>query len=275
MLRECTEIFREQLQQNRNLLFDSYIPANGTYLIVKEDGSLCEPVELELDKKSGQINRTNRYFTQICQYDYYSRLIDMNKPQDNKKIIHSNSYLSFFVKKESFQNGKLNTEAIDRYFDAVIYPELKYKGQTLKIYQMLEEEIGCVPKDIAEKIRMWIKENIFHLDVDLSKKDYLKIFFEAPMEQYQRENDRYLVPNIYNSNDYNLEVEGEVYGLPNNNLGMNAKKPFLSSRTKKIEVPFLLNKEEVLLQKQFFDHLMNYAMAGKSNVYIDTDERTL
>jgi len=51
LLRECTEIFREQLQQNRNLLFDSYIPANGTYLIVKEDGSLCEPVEIELDKK--------------------------------------------------------------------------------------------------------------------------------------------------------------------------------------------------------------------------------
>ena len=97
MLRECTEIFKEQLQQNNNLLFDSYIPANGTYLIVKEDGTLLEPVEIELDKKSGQINRTNRYFTKICQYDYYSRLIDMNKPQDNKKIIHSNNYLSFFV----------------------------------------------------------------------------------------------------------------------------------------------------------------------------------
>ena len=60
MLRECTEIFKEQLQQNNNLLFDSYIPANGTYLIVKEDGTLLEPVEIELDKKSGQINRTNR-----------------------------------------------------------------------------------------------------------------------------------------------------------------------------------------------------------------------
>ena len=160
MLRECTEIFKEQLQQNNNLLFDSYIPANGTYLIVKEDGTLLEPVEIELDKKSGQINRTNRYFTKICQYDYYSRLIDMNKPQDNKKIIHSNNYLSFFVKKESFQNGKLDAEAIDRYFDAVSHPELKYKGQTLKIYQMLEEEIGGVPRDIAEKNRMWIKENL-------------------------------------------------------------------------------------------------------------------
>ena len=64
-------------------------------------------------------------------------------------------------------------------------------------------------------------------------------------------NDRYLVPNIYNSNDYNLEMKGEVYGLPNNNLGMNAKKPFLSSRTKKIEVPFLLNKEESFFRKSF------------------------
>lgn len=275
MLRECTEIFKEQLQQNSNLLFDSYIPANGTYLIVKADGTLCEPVEIELDKKTGEINRTSRYFNQICQYDYYSRLIDMNKPQDNKKIIHSNNYLSFFAKKESFQNEKLNLEAVDRYFDAVSHPELKYKGQTLKIYQRLEEEMGVVPQESAEKNRRWIKENIFELDVDFSKKDYLKIFFEAPMEEYKRENDRYLVPNIYNSNDYNLEIEEEVYGLPNNNLGMNAKKPFLSSRTKKTEVPFLMNKEEVLLQKKFFDLLMNYAMAGKSNVYVDTDQRTI
>lgn len=52
LLRECTEIFKEQLQQNNNLLFDSYIPANGTYLIVKEDGTLLEPVEIELDKKA-------------------------------------------------------------------------------------------------------------------------------------------------------------------------------------------------------------------------------
>ena len=275
MLRECTEIFNEQLEKNENLLFDSYIPANGTYIIVREDGTVCEPIEVELDKKRGQVNRTNQYFHQICQYDYYSRLIDMNKPQDSKKIIHSNNYLSFFVKKESLQNGKLNMEAIDRYYDAVSHPELKYKGQTLKIYQMLEEEVGEVPINKADEYRKWIKEHIFELDVDMSKKDYLKIFFEAPMEQYERENDRYLVPNIYNSNDYNMEINGKVYGLPNNNLGMNAKKPFLSSRTKKTEVPFLLNKEEVLRQKKFFDHLMNYAMAGKTNVYVDTEERSI
>ena len=175
MLRECTEIFKEQLQQNNNLLFDSYIPANGTYLIVKEDGTLLEPVEIELDKKSGQINRTNRYFTKICQYDYYSRLIDMNKRRTTKKSFIPIIIFHFCEKRVS-KRRKLDAEAIDRYFDAVSHPELKYKGQTLKIYQMLEEEIGGIPRDIAEKNRMWIKENIFQLDVDLSKKLSENIF---------------------------------------------------------------------------------------------------
>ena len=41
----------------------------------------------------------------------------MDKPVDPKKVIHSNNYLSFWVKQESLGNGKLNQEAIDRYFD--------------------------------------------------------------------------------------------------------------------------------------------------------------
>ena len=41
----------------------------------------------------------------------------MDKPVDPKKVIHSNNYLSFWVKQESLGNGKLNQEAIDRYFE--------------------------------------------------------------------------------------------------------------------------------------------------------------
>lgn len=43
----------------------------------------------------------------------------MDKPVDPKKVIHSNNYLSFWVKQESLGNGKLNQEAIDRYFDVL------------------------------------------------------------------------------------------------------------------------------------------------------------
>ena len=101
----------------------------------------------------------------------------------------------------------------------------------------------------------------------------MKIFFEAEKEAYQREGDRYFIPNIYNSNQYNVVINDEVLGLPDNNQGMNAKKPFLSIKTRKCAVPYLLNRENVMLQKQFFDYLMNFAMAGKYNIYVDMEHR--
>ncbi|MCS4473106.1 hypothetical protein JQ038_17150 [Clostridium botulinum] len=47
----------------------------------------------------------------------------MNKPIDSNKIIHSNNYLSFFVKKESVVNGKLNEKIIDDYYEILKNPE--------------------------------------------------------------------------------------------------------------------------------------------------------
>ena len=67
----------------------------------------------------------------------------------------------------------------------------------------------------------------------MSKKDYLKIFFETEHKNVQREERRYLLPNIYNNNDYNVQIKDTVLGLPDNNLGMNAKKPYLAAKTKK------------------------------------------
>lgn len=68
-------------------------------------------------------------------------------------------------------------------------------------------------------------------------------------------------------------MNGETLGLPDNNQGMNAKKLFLSVKTRKSVAPYLLNEEKALLQKQFFDYLTNFAMAGKYNVYVDLEKR--
>ena len=40
-------------------------------------------------------------------YDYYSKLVDMNKPMDTTKTIHSNNYLSVFIKKENIKKGNI------------------------------------------------------------------------------------------------------------------------------------------------------------------------
>lgn len=45
----------------------------------------------------------------------------MNKPVDSKKVIHSNNYLAFAVKKESI-TSKLTETIIDNYYDTLKNP---------------------------------------------------------------------------------------------------------------------------------------------------------
>lgn len=281
MLGECLEIFGNYTQEEREKrILGDYIPKDGTYILVGKDGKIREVTEFRLDKKTGEINRNAEYLQDFLYYDYHSDLISMNKPLDAEKIIHSNNYLSFWVKKESFLNGKLTPAVIEGYYDVLEHPERKCeKTKSLSIYRKLEEEIGPVDAEALRRNKEWIEKNIFVLEeyvmtewniqIDFQKKDYLKIFFEADREIYQKEGDRYFIPNIYNSNQYNVTIEDEVFGLPDNNQGMNAKKPFLSIKTRKSTAPYLLNREEVMLQKQFFDYLMNFATVRKYNVYVD------
>ena len=119
--------------------------------------------------------------------------------------------------------------------------ENKYKKskEASRIYQAFALEEGEVDQDQVEAKEKWIKNHIFNLkawipDLDLKKKDYLKIFFEGEPSEYEREGKRYFLPNIYNNNKYNVEICHVIYGIPDNNLGMNTKKPFLSIKNKKM-----------------------------------------
>lgn len=280
MLKECIEVFEHQLKEKKGMLvLDTYVPADGTYLIVGQDGNIKEKIDIKKDKKTKEIDKSSNYFNDICFYDYQSQLISMNKPMDTKKVIHSNNYLSFAVKKDSIVSGKLTEEIIDGYYEILKNPlEKKYQKskEASRIYQMFEQKEGKIDEERAEQAKEWIKAHIFQLeDVDLDRKDYLKIYFEAEYSEYEREGKRYFLPNIYNSNDYNTEIEHQVYGMPDNNLGMNAKKPFLSIKSRKYPAPYLLNSEEVILQKQFFDYLMNLVSQGKYHIYIDTDKNRI
>lgn len=280
MIKECLEVFQKELERKgEGLILDSYIPADGTYLIVDSFGNCKAKAEIRIDRKTKQIEWSSPFYPQICFYDYHSQLVSMNKPVDSKKIIHSNSYLSFAVKKESITSGKLTEEIIDGYFDTLKDPvEKKYKKskEACRIYEMFERAEGKVDLDVLERNRSWIKEHIFSLeDVSLDRKDYLKVFFEAEDAVYEREGRRYSQPNIYNSNDYNVEIDDVVYGLPDNNLGMNPKKPFLSVKSRKVPASYLLNGDDVILQKKFFDYLMNLVSAGKYHIYIDTERKKI
>lgn len=284
MLKDCLEIFQRELDEiGDKLILDSYVPADGTYIIVSttEDSFFIKDViEIKLDKKTRTLDKSSNYYEDICKYDYNSKLVSMNKPIDGKKVIHSNNYLSFIVKKDSLfdkevkgkiVSKKLTEEIIDRYYDVLKDPYLKYpkdKKSSYEAYKSIENEIGTVNTELVDKIRCWIKENIFIIAENYKGKDYLKIFFEASYKDYEREGKRYFVPNIYNSNDYSKKIKDITIGLPDNNMGMNSKKPYLENKTRPEKVPYLIDNDEVMLQKKFFDYLLNQAALGKYNIYL-------
>lgn len=269
MIKDCLDIFQKELKKNGDsLIFDSYILSEGSYIIVKKDGTFR--IAMEIDKKNK--NEYHQDYVYVAKRDYLSRLIDMNKPIDTKKQIHSNNYCTFFVKKEVVKD-KLTDEIIEGYFNVFKDPAKKYISNKKLIYLEIESELGVVSEEKINWNCDWIKKNIkIVLNSVKNSKDYLKIFFEEDIEVFEIESKRYLIPNIFNSNDYNIKLGNQTYGLPNDNMGLNSKKPYLGHKTRKEKVPVLLNIEDVLLQKKFFDYIYNFACEGKYNIYFDNEK---
>lgn len=276
MLSDVIKTFEKEYKRHGdNFITDSYIPADGEYIIVEQnedDFKILDRATIKMDKKTREVDRTIENFDFMCKADYMSKYLDSNKALSDKNI-HSNNYLTFFVKKENVHNGKITNDVIEKYYHILKNPLTKYSNpKTKKLYEEIEKKYGKTDINKINKIENWIKSNIYSLvDKDSKDKSYLKIFFTSDLEEYRKESEKYVLTNIYNSNDYNITVNGKIYGLPNDNMGLNSKKPYLESKSRKTKVPYLLSQEEVLMQKKFFDFLMNQVSAGKINIYIDED----
>ena len=105
MLEAGLEVFRQMLNQyGERILLDEYLPKDGTYILaeLEENGyRIVKCMDIRYDKKNKTIQgkEEGEAYRFICYLDYQSKLIDMNKPVDSKKQIHSNQYLAFAVKK--------------------------------------------------------------------------------------------------------------------------------------------------------------------------------
>lgn len=270
MLEDIVNIFSKiYYEKGETYITDTYSLGEGTYIYVNHKGI----IERILDVNKKNKDETNLDYKFFRQLDYLSGLIDMNKPIDKFKIIHSNNYMSFFIKKENISNGKLKDEMIDGYYEILLDPKIKYAKDKKKaiMYESVESNYEKVNEEKLNNIKQWIKCNIYSIletENITEDKNYLKIFFEGDLKEYKNENEKYLIPNIFNSTDYNVVVNGTVLGLPNDNMKLNSKKPFLKNKSRKNETPCLVNVEQALMQKKFFDYLENKAHSKEYNIYI-------
>lgn len=281
MINEALEVFKKIYdKEGEELVVSKHIPKDGTYILVNiESGKIIENLNIAYDKKSKKIDgELNQYYSYIRAFDYYSNLVDMNKPMDSKKSIHSNQIYSFFIKKDSIRENKLTKSIIEGYKKNLLNPEEKYNSKEAKeLYKNIANKLPEIEKDTVEKIFSWIETNVNEDLLEDNKKDYLKIFFiesdlDISLKLFKNEHKRYLIPNIFNSNDYNKKIEETIYGLSNNNMGLNAKKTFLENKTRKISTPYLVDTEEILLQYAFYNYLLPEVKQGNYFIYFTENE---
>ena len=284
MIDEALEVFKKIYdKEGEKLVVNKHIPKDGTYILVNiKSGKIIEKLNIFYDKKAKKIDgELNQYYGYFRAFDYYSNLVDMNKPMDPKKTIHSNQIYSFFIKKDSIRENKLTKSIIEGYKKNLLNPEEKYNSKEAKeLYKNIAEKLPKIEKDIVEDIFLWIEDNVNEnlLDND-NKKDYLKIFFvednlDKSLEVFKNEHKRYIIPNIFNSNDYNKKVGKIIYGASNNNMGLNAKKAFLENKTRRVSTPYLVNTDEILLQYAFYNYLLPEVKQGNYFIYFSENEIT-
>jgi CRISPR-associated protein Csh1 len=259
---DILEVFKKLYKEKgENFILDSYSLKDGLYVKINKDDTL-EFYELKIVKK-------DKFFSDLdgiqnsdmkewfIKRDYYSSYINSNKSLFDKKI-HNINYLSYFFKVENADYAK---DKIDHHFNILLnfkkFNDKKDK-EVLDGYKFVIENEDR-KKDILKKCE--ILKNCFNEIIKIAEekniKNYIKIFFDEELEKYTNESEIYLSLKIFNDSSYNKKIENKIYGLSNSNMGLNSKKPFLGNKTRKNATPFMLENENAMMLKKFFDWLKN------------------
>lgn len=216
----------------------------------------------------------------------------MNKAVDiPAKKIHNTNYLSLFAKKDYLLGVESNgsTDEVKNHLFHFLQVNLpKSEGRLLDLYpitakskkeRLIQEEnrshyfqnhypelmayLSSDERTIKQQLvsRFWEEnfETVFtkirELVTEYRVSNYIKLFFDVDESEYEKEYEAYVLPRIYNVNDYNQLVEGEIVGLPAYDVSMNSKKPFFELKTTKAKVPTMTSLEDALTIKNFYQWL--------------------
>jgi CRISPR-associated protein Csh1 len=261
MINDLITLFKTGYEKHGDkIILDTYKPDDGIYIRINNNG-LWDHILIKKD-----IVYDRELFNWFKHVDYYSCLLDMNKPIDPKKTIHSNNYLTMFIKKDILpevgeSEKKLTRKelegSIERYFSVFTKDNKdRYDKQSLELLD--KANLPDLSVEAVKNNMNYILLNIDRLielikSSGLGKKDYVKVFFDSHIENYMTESRRYLIPKIFNKNDFNVNVRSNTLGLSNANMGLNSKKPYLESMTTRFKVAFRVDVESALLGKKIFD----------------------
>lgn len=248
------------------LAIDAYTLKEGLYICLNGDTYQ----ELIIEKSKGY---SGDLYELIKARDFYSNLIEMNKPVDTEKKIHSNNIFTLFFKVPDLKNLKKDqfnifdlpscNRHIERYYDFLLkwYDSNQETLDNARLKPFSKLKIIEMRDFIISKLFL-IQERVRQNNLKAGK--YVKVFCEAALEEYIYASNLYLIPKIFNKNDYNIKIGDKIFGLSNFNMGTNSKKPFLEHKTTAYKVPFRISLEDALDGYRFSTWLNSQNIEGKS-----------
>ena len=242
-------------------VFDNYVLKDGLYVRINDSGAEFfvfkdskkeDKKQLQFKDLDGNI-KANEYDWFVSR-DYLSGYLNSNKAIDPpKKKIHSNNYLALFVKATEFtpENKEHFTEKL---FDNLKTFESFTKKQEKEVLGKYKNYIFDENRqeDVEKKKELFL--NYFNDIVEVINKhnikNYVKIFFDEPLEKYEKESEIYYALKIYNKIETVKEIDGKIYGLSDFNMGLNQKKPYLEHKTRGFPLPFMVEKDKIFEVKK-------------------------
>lgn len=252
MILDLLDVYRKNAVGD-SLVTENYQLREGLYFRLY--GYHKNPDILHIEKRGSYSGELWEF---IRTADFYSQLVDMNKSVDPKKQIHSNNIYSIAFKAALLTEGANAEEnfkaSVIRYYQALYFAQTN-DAKLVSNYQFTppDDQIVKHNQEYVVSLIPYLKKQISKCKI--SSNVYIKLYFVADIAEYIQESKRYLIPKIFNRNEYNVDIAGKLYGLSNCNMGMNAKKPYLEHKTTAFRVPFRLTIDDALEAKNMLTWL--------------------
>ncbi|WP_062197368.1 hypothetical protein [Massilibacterium senegalense] len=253
--KEKTEykVVKKQHDEVYDALFKWFHTADRLSSVLNDDMNKC------IDLPGKKVHSTNA-FTLFWKKDYV-----FGKDGESETDEAKNHFLSFYQKSIPKMDDRLfelypikarkraekeaAESARETFFHTHYEPLMTYLSSEERVNK--REQIAKFWELYFDEVMEWIRNLVKEHKVT----NYIKVFFDIDLKEYAQEYEIYVLPRIFNVNEFNELLNNKIVGLPAYDVSMNAKKPFFEMKTRKTEVPTRVSLEEALRIKDFYQWL--------------------
>ncbi len=230
--------------------------------------------------KHGDISQ---FLNQCAFLQEHAWMIDTNKCFDlPAKGIHTASPYCVGFKLAMFKGDKNKSKEL-----AKSPPSKEYKKKVAtSIAGRLDSYFGkCsdpkfdldeIEKQKAIQFKNHLKDQLISIleEADLGWDDYVITYNDVDIDKYKSFNAKYLAEGLFNTTEYNIEVNDEILGTSNFYNGFNSKKPFLIHQTASFDITGRISTMQAKELSEFSLLIGKKLFPNPLPVFIDDEELT-